>query len=74
MNTPQFHQLPGWLVSEDPAGEKAGCGGPGQWLAWLHIVGGCEAGWPYFQIVHNLLEKYAFCAYGKCLGSITFSP
>jgi hypothetical protein len=29
---PQFHQLSGWLASEDPAGEEAGCGGPG--LVW----------------------------------------
>ena len=35
-NTPQFHQLSGWLVSDDPAGEEAGCGGPG--LALLHVV------------------------------------
>ncbi|XP_071011838.1 doublesex- and mab-3-related transcription factor 2b isoform X1 [Oncorhynchus clarkii lewisi] len=28
-------QLSGWLVSDDPAGEEAGCGGPG--LAWLHV-------------------------------------
>ena len=42
-NTPQFHQWSGWLVSDDPADEEAGCGCPG--LAWLHIVCGCEAGW-----------------------------
>ena len=35
----QFHQLSGWLVSDDPAGEEAGCGGPG--LAWFHMVYGC---------------------------------
>jgi hypothetical protein len=29
-------QLSRWLVSDDPAGEEAGCGGPG--LAWLHVV------------------------------------
>ena len=28
-NTPQFHQLSEWLVSDDPAGEQAGCRGPG---------------------------------------------
>ena len=27
--------------SDDPAGEEAGCGGPG--LAWLQVVCGCEA-------------------------------
>jgi hypothetical protein len=41
-NTPQFHQLFRWLVSDDPTGEEPGCGGPG--LAWLHVVCGCEAG------------------------------
>ena len=35
-NTPQFHQLSGWLVSYNHVGEEAGCGGPG--LAWLHVV------------------------------------
>ena len=35
-NTPQFHQLSGWLVSDDLAGEEARYGGPG--LAWLHAV------------------------------------
>jgi hypothetical protein len=40
-NTPQFHQLSRWLVSDDPAGEEARCGGPG--LAQLHVVCGCEA-------------------------------
>jgi hypothetical protein len=29
-----------WLVSDDPAGEEAGCGGSG--LAWLHVVCGCD--------------------------------
>jgi hypothetical protein len=38
----QFHQFAGWLVSDDPTGEKDGCGGPG--LTWLHVVCGCEAG------------------------------
>uniref|UniRef100_A0A4W5KBC7 Kinase suppressor of ras 1 n=1 Tax=Hucho hucho TaxID=62062 RepID=A0A4W5KBC7_9TELE len=37
-----------WLVSDDPAGEEAGCEGPG--LAWLHICG-CEASWTYCQIL-----------------------
>jgi hypothetical protein len=37
-NPPQFHQLSGWLVSNDPAGEEARCGGPG--LVWLHVVCG----------------------------------
>ena len=45
---PQFHQLSGWLVSDDPAGEEAGCGGPG--LAWLHVVCSCEAGVAKFSI------------------------
>jgi hypothetical protein len=31
-NLPKFHQLSGWLVSDDLAGEEPGCGGPG--LAW----------------------------------------
>ena len=26
---PQFHRLFGWLVSDNPAGEEAGCGSPG---------------------------------------------
>ena len=30
------NSLPGWLVSDDPAGEEAECGGPG--LAWLQSV------------------------------------
>ena len=42
---PQFHQLSGWLVSDHPASEEAGFGGPG--LVWLHLVYGCEAGWTY---------------------------
>jgi hypothetical protein len=33
-NTPRFHQLSGWLFSEDPTGEESGYGG--HWLAWLH--------------------------------------
>ena len=48
-STPQFHQLSGWLISDDPTGEEAGCGGPR--LAWLHVVCGCEAGWTYCQIL-----------------------
>jgi hypothetical protein len=48
---PQFHQLSGWVVSDDPAGEEAGCGVPG--LAWLHVLCGCEAGWTYCQILYN---------------------
>uniref|UniRef100_A0A8C7E1G8 Rhotekin a n=1 Tax=Oncorhynchus kisutch TaxID=8019 RepID=A0A8C7E1G8_ONCKI len=48
-NTPQFHQLSGWLVSDNPAGEEAGCGGPG--LAWLHVVCGCKTSWKYCQIL-----------------------
>jgi hypothetical protein len=35
--------LSGRLVSDDPAGEEADCGGPG--LVWLHVVCGFEAGW-----------------------------
>ena len=35
-NAPQFHQLSGWLVSDDPAGEEAGCGGAG--LLWLDVL------------------------------------
>ena len=50
----QFHQLSGWLVSDDPAGEEAGCGGPG--LAWLHVFWGCEACWKYCQILKNNIE------------------
>ena len=38
-NTPQFHQLSCWLVSDDPVGEEAGCADPG--LVWLHVVCGC---------------------------------
>jgi hypothetical protein len=35
----QFHQLCGWLVSDDSAGEKARCRGPGMaWLRWSVIV------------------------------------
>ena len=38
-----FHQLSGWLVSDDPAGEEVRCGGPG--LAWSAVVRlvGCTA-------------------------------
>ena len=50
-NTPQFHPMSRWLVSDDPVGEEAGCGGPG--LAWLHVVCGCEAGWMYCQVLQN---------------------
>jgi hypothetical protein len=46
---PQFHQLSGWLVSDNPAGEEAECGGSG--LVWLHVVCGCEVGWMYCQIL-----------------------
>ena len=42
---PQFHQLSGWLVSDNPAAEEARCGVPG--LAWLHMVCGYETGWTY---------------------------
>ncbi|XP_064863438.1 brain mitochondrial carrier protein 1-like isoform X3 [Oncorhynchus nerka] len=42
--------LSGWLGSDDPAGEEAGCGGPG--LAWLHVCR-CEASWTYCQILYN---------------------
>ena len=45
----QFHQLSGWLVSDNPAGEEAGCEGAG--LDWLHVVYGWEAGWTYWQIL-----------------------
>ena len=45
----QFHQLSGWLVSDDTASAEARCGGPG--LAWLHMVCGCEAGCKYCQIL-----------------------
>jgi hypothetical protein len=43
-NTPQFHQLSGWLV----AGEEARYGGPG--LAWLHVV--CR----FFKFCKTALE------------------
>jgi hypothetical protein len=42
------------LVSDDVAGEEAGCGGPG--LAWLHVVCVCEAGWMFCQILKNDVE------------------
>ena len=54
-HTPQIHQLSGWLVSDDTAGEEGGCRGPG--LAWLHVVCGCEVGWTYCGIV--LCDKTA---------------
>jgi hypothetical protein len=38
---PYFHQLSGWLVSNNPAGEEDRCAGPG--LEWLHMVCGCRA-------------------------------
>jgi hypothetical protein len=44
-------QLSRWLVSDEPAGEEAGCGGPG--CEWLHVVCGCEACWTYCQILLN---------------------
>ena len=36
---PQFHQLFGWLGSDDPAGEEAGCG-PVAWrgYTWSAVV------------------------------------
>ncbi len=40
-----------WPISDDLAGEDAGCGGPG--LVWLHVVCGGEAGWMYCQILCN---------------------
>jgi hypothetical protein len=46
---PQFHQLSRWLVSHDPTGEEAGCGGLG--LVWLHMVCCCEVSWTYCQIL-----------------------
>ena len=55
---PQFHQLSGWLVSDDPAGEEAGCEDPGQ--EWLHVVCGCEAGWTYYQFLKNDFEGNLF--------------
>jgi hypothetical protein len=33
---PHFHQQSRWMVSDNPAGEEAGCGGPG--LTWLHVI------------------------------------
>ena len=48
-NIPQFHQLARWLVSDNPAGKEARCGGPG--LAWVHMVCGYEADWTYCQIL-----------------------
>jgi hypothetical protein len=42
-NTPQHPP------SDDPAGEEAGCGGPGQ--AWLYVFCVCKAGWTYCQIL-----------------------
>jgi hypothetical protein len=50
-NTPPFHQLSGWLDSDNPAGEEARCGGPG--LVSLHMVCGCEARWTYSEILSN---------------------
>ena len=59
-----LHQLSEWLVSDDPAGEEAGWGGPG--LTWLHVVCGCEAGWTYCQILENdIMVQYGM--------NITFS-
>jgi hypothetical protein len=46
---PQFHQLSRWLVSDDPGGEEARCGGPG--LKWLYVVCGRKACWTYCQIL-----------------------
>ena len=34
LQTHSFMGLCGWLVSDDPTCEEAGCGGPG--LTWLH--------------------------------------
>ena len=39
------------VVSDDPAGKEAGCGGSG--LTWLHVGCGGEAGWTYCQMVEN---------------------
>ena len=56
-NNPQFHQLSGWLVSDDPTGEEAGCGGPG--LACLHVVCGCEAGWTRLMVKKGIFNSLA---------------
>ena len=56
---PQFHQLSEWLVSDDPTGEEAGCGGPG--LAWLNVVCGCDANWRTAKFSKTTLET----AYGR---------
>lgn len=39
------------LVSDNLAGDEAGCGGPG--LAWLHVVRGCEAYWMNCWVLGN---------------------
>jgi hypothetical protein len=48
-----------WLVSDDPTGEEAGCGGPG--LAWLYMVCSCEARWCINKFYKITLEA----AYGR---------
>jgi hypothetical protein len=49
LQTEIFLSIISCLISDNPSGEEAGCGGPG--LAWLHVVCGCEAGWTYCQIL-----------------------
>jgi hypothetical protein len=55
---PKFHQLSGWLVSDDPAVEEARFGGPG--LAWLHMMCGYEAGWDILPNSLKQVEKLTF--------------
>ena len=65
---PQFHQLSGWLVSDDPADVEVRCGCPG--LAWLHVVSGCDASqldvqpnslkqcWRWLMVEKNELSRF----------------
>ena len=55
-NTTQFHQLSGWLVSDDPAGKEARCGGLG--LAWLHEVCGLFQPWGQLDVLPNSLKRH----------------
>jgi hypothetical protein len=48
INTPQSRQQYNWLVSDDPPGEEAGCGGPG-----LAVV---KRGWTFAKFSKITLE------------------
>jgi hypothetical protein len=50
-NNPQFHHLSGWLVSDDLAGEEAGCGGTGLVTCGLWL-------WGQLYVLPNSLKRH----------------